>query len=137
MLPYWQSLQGERQPGQPPDFTGMADTASKIKAFLTVDQIAAIDAMTEDERNAILEQYGASAGGQFVFSAGQGGPGGGPGFAESTPGALATARAQGTPFPTPDPDRMATFQADGGNVERRGNPIFEEVIKALQAIIDG
>lgn len=143
LLPIFEEMNAPRpalQPGETPtpgagrrfNTQAMADTVSKIKAILTSDQTQLINNMTQEQMTATLQKYNINNG-RFGFgSFAYGGPD------NPTAQAFATQRAEGTPFPTRDPNQVATFQAQrGSNDQIRSDPLIEEVIKVLQAIING
>lgn len=121
-----------------------ADVAG-IRAVLTQVQISDINALTQDDMTATLQKH------SLNFGFGAGGQGGGrnggfPGGFQGTPGAFATARAEGTlpSRPTPDANQLATIQArptlspdDLATAQARraqGNPLYAAVVTLLQGL---
>ena len=91
------------------DLTKLQADLTGIQSTLTADQMTTINGLTQDQLTATMEQHGiAQRGAQ---------PGG------------------GQPQGTPDPNQMATFQAQGGPGQRQaGSPLLDEVIKVLTTI---
>jgi hypothetical protein len=129
-----------------------ADVAN-IRAALTQEQISDINALTQDEMTATLQKHNINFGFGFGGSGGRNGGGNGNGGSQGgfsgTPGAFATARAEGTfpARPTPDANQLATFQArpspDANTLataqarRAQGNPLIAAVITTLQALAGG
>jgi hypothetical protein len=160
LLPYWQDIQSAMQPpaqtstpdpnrtpgagqgGRGGRFFGadaakFATDVAGIQAALTPDQLATINALTQDQMTATLQKHGINRG--FGFGGPAGGQGGfGNGGTPGTQSALATSRAEGTPRPTPDANQLATFQAQRNSGQgRQGDPLVAEVVKVLQALAAG
>jgi len=139
LLPIFEALNAPPstlQPGETPapgagrrfNAQAMADTVSKVKAVLTPAQIALVSGMTQDQMTAALQEHNINN-----RSIGFGGFGNG-GLNDPTAQAFATRRAQGTPFPTRDPNQIATFQAQRATAGPPSNPLIEAIIAELQAV---
>lgn len=159
LLPLWQDIQAAMQPPQNQDQTPdtgngpqgpgqgggfgqgggrfFGDAAkietdlTGIQAVLTPDQVSDLNALTQDQMTATLQQHNINIGFGFA-GGGPGGNGGAQGGFSGTPGAFETARAEGTlPAPrTPDPDAQATGQAR----RAQGNPLIAAVVTMLQTL---